>query len=54
MYVSSLPVYGMKEHIEMLAQMSEKAGLNNLMTNLVTAISKEQRAALEEQVRCEE
>ena len=50
-YVSSLPTYGMKEHIGMLEQMSEKAGLNNLMTNLVTAVSKEQRAALEEQVR---
>lgn len=50
-HVASLPSYTMKDHMEMLVTMTEKAGLNNLMTNLVTTVSKDQKAALDEQVR---
>jgi hypothetical protein len=51
-HVSSLPSYGMRDHVTMLKTMTDKAGVNNLMTNVLTAMSKEQKAAMDEQVRC--
>jgi len=41
----------MRDHVTMLKTMTDKAGVNNLMTNVLTAMSKEQKAAMDEQVR---